>query len=815
MKSGQEGIAMPTDGQERLAELASPGPSDAATCLAEPVCEAIHRTRQWLLGQQDADGSWCAELEGDTILESETILLMAFLGHEDTDLARRLAAYILEKQMPDGGWAMYPGGQMEISGSVKAYFALKLTGHSPCADYMRRARAAIMAHGGADVVNSYTRFYLALLGQISYEQCPAVPPEAVLLPKWFPVNLYAVSSWSRTIIVPLSIISALRPVRRLAPRLGIRELFYKEPEHWPPLRCPGLGGGTGLLSWDRFFRTVDRLAKWCQRRGFLPLRRRAIAEADRWMCTRFDRSDGLGAIYPPIIWSIIALKCLGYPDDSPQVRYCHEELRKLTIDDEASGTARVQPCKSPVWDTAIAVRALAASGVQPDSPAMREAIRWLLSQQIKRRGDWSETVKTEPGGWAFEYANDFYPDSDDTAMVLMALQTQFTPSDDLGIPPADKDANEKSLADDAGKTPPSILPDPTSRFAVSGNGKQAYPTRLKMDLPESKADLRHSPAVDGVARSARPAVLSALLDKTGILPTLLGKPAVPPDRQPAVPLKVSPAAPVDARKECLPQADQHRQLAEIENTLAAIELGQRWMLAMQNRDGGWGAFDRNNDRKFLCYVPFADHNAMIDPSTPDLAGRVIEALGRLGRRVGDRAVDRAVAYVRRSQEPDGSWFGRWGVNYIYGTWQAITGLAAVGVPTDDPAVVAGAKWLLAHQQPCGGWGESANSYESPELRGQGTPTASQTAWALMGLLAAGMERHPAVARGIRYLTVMQNDDGTWDESEFTGTGFPRVFYLRYHYYRIYFPLLALSYWAKGNQGRQEIEPATQELPVGT
>ncbi len=693
MSLGQENCVLPMDRQGKNGEDVSADSLDFVKSLGTPVRRAIHQTRQWLLAQQDADGSWCAELEGDTILESETILLLAFLGHEDSELAHRCAAYVVKKQMPEGGWAMYPGGGIEISGSVKAYFALKLTGHDPSAEYMQRAREAILAHGGADAVNSFTRFYLALLGQISYEQCPAVPPEAVLLPKWFPINLTMVSSWSRTMIVPLSIISSYRPVRRIEPRLGIRELFLTEPETWPLPRCPGLSGGTGLFSWDCLFRTIDRTAKWCQRRRFLPLRRKAILAAERWMLARFDRSAGLGAIYPPMVWSIIALKCLGYPDDSPEMLYCRDELRKLVIDDDATETVRLQPCKSPVWDTAIAVRALAAAGVAPENPAMREAIGWLLKKQIKRRGDWSETVAAEPGGWAFEYDNDFYPDNDDTAMVLMALQTQFT-----------------------GESAP----------------HGALPPELRLARHESE-----------------------------------------------------------------------QRIVELGDSMSAIDLGLRWLLAMQNRDGGWGAFDRNNDHRFLCYVPFADHNAMIDPSTPDLAARVLEAFGQLGRRLGDPAVDRAVAYIRREQGADGSWFGRWGVNYIYGTWQAITGLTAVGVPTDDPAIVAGVQWLLAHQQPCGGWGESPDTYEFPHLRGQGSPTASQTAWALMGLIAAGMERHPAVARGIRYLTMMQNDDGTWDETEFTGTGFPRVFYLRYHYYRIYFPLLALSQWAVRVGGREE------------
>jgi squalene-hopene/tetraprenyl-beta-curcumene cyclase len=646
------------------------------------------RTRQWLLEQQRADGCWCAELEGDTILESETILLWAFLGQEDMPLARRAAAYLVEKQLPSGGWAMYPGGAMEISGSVKAYFALKLTGHDPSAEYMQRARQAILAGGGADAVNSFTRFYLALLGQIPYWQCPAVPPELVLLPKWFPINLYAVSSWSRTIIVPLSIISAMQPVRRLDPCRGIRELFLREPENWPSLRCPGLPGGTGLVSWDRFFRTIERLLKWGQRLRLLPFRQKAIKAAEKWMLDRFQQSDGLGAIYPPIVWSIIALRCLGYDDDNEQLQYCYKQLNDLVIDDEFAGTARLQPCKSPVWDTAIALRALRDSGVGADKPVVHDALRWLLEKQTTQPGDWSETVKAEPGGWCFEYANEFYPDSDDTAMVLMALQTQFEES-----------------AGAASALPPELDLMPTA--------------------PESET----------------------------------------------------------------------REIVTMDRTVAAIDRGLRWMLAMQNDDGGWGAFDRNNDREFLCYVPFADHNAMIDPSTPDLAGRVLESLGKLGRRLGDPAVDRAVAYVRRSQQPDGSWFGRWGVNYIYGTWQSVTGLVEVGVPAGDPAVVAGATWLLAHQQQCGGWGESPDSYEFPQLRGQGTPTASQTAWAVLGLLAAGLEAHPATIRGIRYLIRMQREDGTWDEPEFTGTGFPRVFYLRYHYYPICFPLMAMARWA--------------------
>jgi len=668
-----------------------------------PLRQAILRTRRWLLDAQHAEGHWVAELEGDTILESEYVLLLAYLGRHDTERAGKAAAYLLERQLPEGGWSQYPGGRIDISASVKAYFALKLTGCDPSDEPMQRARAAILAHGGADAVNSFTRFYLALLGQISYDDCPAVPPEFALLPKWFPINLYAVSAWTRTIVVPLSIISALRPTTEVDPRHGIRELFLREPADWPPLRSPGLEGPVRTVSWERFFRLVDSIWRLCQRRGWLPLRRRAIEVSRRWMIDRFAESDGLGAIFPPMVWSIIALRALGYDDESLEQRYCHERLEGLVI--EEPETVRLQPCKSPVWDTAIAMRAVADSGLPADHPALESGFRWLLDREVTRRGDWAETVDAEPAGWYFEHANEFYPDLDDTAMVVMALHLQHGARSETAAAP-----NVELMAD----------PDTAER-----------PPR------DTQAD------AEQLARTAR-----------------------------------------------------------------GIARAERWMLAMQNRDGGWGAFDKDNNRQFLCKVPFADHNAMIDPSTPDLTGRVLESLATLGHRTGEKAVDRAVAYLRQTQEADGSWFGRWGVNYVYGTWQTLVGLAAVGVPHDDPAVAAGACWLIAHQQPCGGWGESPDSYEDPTLRGQGTPTASQTAWAVLGLMAAGLHDHPATRRGMEFLVDRQLADGSWYEPEFTGTGFPRVFYLRYHMYPIYFPLMALSRWAVFAQtARRPRQPA--------
>jgi squalene-hopene/tetraprenyl-beta-curcumene cyclase len=579
--------------------------------------------------------------------------LLAYLGQEGSADALAAARCLLDQQLPSGGWAMYPGGELEISASVKAYFALKLTGHNPNAEYMQRARTAVRNAGGADAVNSFTRFYLALLGQISYHHCPAVPPELILLPDWSPINIYRMSAWSRTIVVPLSIMWAHRPVRRIEPERGIGELFLRPPEQWPELRCPGLNEQRGWFTWESFFRTADRTLKALERRGIKPLRARALQKATQWMLERCQDSDGLGAIFPPIVWSVVALKCLGYADDSPEQLANLAELDKLMV--REGDRVWLQPCLSPVWDTLITLRALAAAGHTAEDAPVARGITWLLEKEIRTPGDWSRRVRCEPGGWAFEYRNRFYPDIDDTIMALMALR----------------------------------------ETAASG---------------------------------------------------------------------------------CEPTVD--RAIA--------------WTLAMQNRDGGWGAFDRDNDAEFLCRVPFADHNAMIDPSTPDITGRVLEALAAWDIKRGHPAVDRATAYIRRTQQPDGAWFGRWGVNYIYGTWQVLVGLIAAGVPQDDPAIRRGAQWLLACQQPCGGWGESADTYAQPELRGQGNATPSQTAWALLGLIAAGYAGSTAVRQGVQYLLDTQSLDDTWDETEFTGTGFPRVFYLRYHYYRVYFPLMALA-----------------------
>ncbi|MBS0261055.1 MAG: terpene cyclase/mutase family protein [Planctomycetes bacterium] len=676
---------------------------------------AIERSRDYLLQQQDPSGFWVGELEGDTILESEYILLLAYLGQEGETTARRCANYILRKQLPGGGWAIYPGGPLEISASVKSYWALKLTGHSPDAEYMLRAKAAILAAGGAERVNSFTRYYMALLGAISYDKCPAVPPEVMLIPNWCPFNIHEMSAWSRTIIVPLSLLWAFRPHHTLPPEHGIRELFVKSPEELPATM--GTSAVVDALkkptwiNWDKVFRGLDIAIKFGERCGLLPFRKLAIRRAADWMIERFADSDGLGAIFPPIIWSVVALKCLGHSDDSPLVQAALKELEKLSI--REGDTIRLEPCRSPVWDTAIATIALCDSGLPADSPAIKSAVNWLLSKEVRTAGDWTvRSANKQPGGWFFEFNNKYYPDVDDTAMVLIALTR----------------------------------------------------TLSSTDLSEWRAEYLMT---DGVPEQGTNIEVSTVF------------------------------AQHDANR-----ISAMSQLDALHPILSAISRGVRWIAGMQNRDGGWGAFDRDNDREIFTRVPFADHNAMIDPSTADLTARVMEMYAGLGMTTEHPIAKRALEFIWKNQEADHCWFGRWGVNYIYGTWQTIVGLTAVGVPASDPRIRRAVAWLKTYQQDSGGWGESVATYDDPRLRGQGTPTASQTAWALLGLCAAGEVESAAVEAGVQYLLDTQRDDGGWDETDFTGTGFPKVFYLRYHLYCLYFPLMALSRVARMRNARR-------------
>ena len=624
------------------------------------VGNAVAAARRYLLSIQHEDGHWCGELEGDTILESEYILTLHFLGRTGEVRVAKMAEYLRRKQLPGGGWPIYEGGPPEVSASVKAYFALKLAGDDPDEPHMARARDVIRDLGGIDACNSFTRIYLSIFGQYEWSGCPAVPPELVLLPDWAPFHIYRMSSWSRAIMVPLSIIWAYQPRCPVPARASISELRVERPS----TRRRGFQFRPKERFWKLFFSAIDRTVKTLDTLDWRPFRRQGLKQAEAWILERLEKSDGLGAIFPPIINTILALRCLGYPAEHPAVAGQVAELEKLEIEEEA--TVRVQPCFSAVWDTALAMVALRESGSPDDDSKLRRAGSWLLDREVRSPGDWQRRLPgIEPGGWYFEYANEFYPDADDTAEVLAAL---------AGV-----------------------------RFD-------------------------------------------------------------------------------DAHEEARRQG--------------AIDRGLAWQLAMQNSDGGWAAFDRECTDEVLTLIPFADHNAMIDPSCEDITGRTLEALEKLGFPPTDPAVARAVAFLDAKQEQDGTWYGRWGCNYIYGTWLAVCGLKSAGEDLSREKRQRAVSWLHRHQNDDGGWGELPRSYEDPRQKGVGPSTPSQTAWALMALLALGDGGSPRVARGVRYLLGNQQYDGSWQDRYWTGTGFPKVFYLRYHLYATYFPLWALALYAR-------------------
>lgn len=614
------------------------------------VAATLKHAKDSLIARQNQAGYWVAELQGDSILESEYLLLKFILQQENDPDLPLIANYLRRLQQKDGGWAMYPGGKSDLSGTVKAYFALKLMGDNINAPHMAAARQCVYKLGGAERCNSFSNFYLAALGQISYAACPAIPPEIVLLPKWAYFNLYAVSAWTRTMILPLAIVSTLRPVRELRPEQRIDELFRGNyPE----------AGGLGLpRSWREFFILVDKLLKFYHLLPIDLLRGKAIRAAERWLLRHLDNSEGLGAIFPPMVYILIVFKALGYPDDHPRVVEAQKHLKDLFIREHDH--IRIQPCHSPVWDTGIALHALAEAGLQPDEQPAKQATEWLLAKECREASDWRKNCpQVEPSGWYFEFQNPHYPDVDDTAMVSMAL---------------------KRCGGDAARD--------------------------------------------------------------------------------------------------------------------AVRRGVNWLLAMQNDDGGWAAFDRTRNREILEHVPFADHNAMQDPSCPDISGRVLECFGHCGISPNHESVRRAIAFIKSRQEKEGCWFGRWGVNYIYGTWQVLVGLRSIGQDMTAPWVKKAADWLRSVQKSDGSFGESCDSYEDPSLKGQGQSTASQTAWGAMGLMAVAGADDPDVRRAIQWLCANQAPDGAWDEDQFTGTGFPRVFYLKYHLYRHYFPVTALARYAR-------------------
>ncbi|HEY6251780.1 MAG TPA: squalene--hopene cyclase [Candidatus Angelobacter sp.] len=628
------------------------------------VGSGIEAARQHLFSLQDQDGYWCGELEADTTLESDYIAIHTLLGTGNRRRMEMAVPEIIRHQNEDGGWPIYKDGPSNISASVKAYFALKLMGYKADHPVLERARHKILEMGGVTQCNTFSKIYLCFLGQYDWEAVPAVPPEIVLFPNWFWFNIYEISSWSRAILVPLSIAYAKKPFKKIPAEMGIDELFIGG-RHGNHLH---LKWDDKKISWRNFFLVLNRIVHFFERFNIRPLRKRALKRAEKWMLDRFEKSDGLGAIYPGILNSIIALRCLGYSTDDPQLIRALDEFEKLGteepgIPDHSEPSFRMGPCYSPVWDTAYAMFALGESGVSKEDPRMVKAADWILSKEVRHKGDWAVKVpRVTPGGWYFEFNNEFYPDVDDSAMVLLGLN--------------------------------------------------------KVDNPRERY--------------------------------------------------------------------QH-------------EVSQRavdWILAMQCKSGGWASFDKDNTRMVFQYVPFADHNAMLDPPTVDITGRVLEMLSTYGYTKDEPAIKKAIQFILSGQEADGSWFGRWGVNYIYGTMQVLRGLQAMSVDHHEPYIQQAAEWLRMVQNADGGWGETCGSYDDPSKRGLGPSTPSQTAWAIMGLLAAGDTRSDSVQRGILHLLETQRTDGSWDEQQYTGTGFPRVFYLAYHLYRDYFPLIALSAYAR-------------------
>ncbi|MDE2230322.1 MAG: squalene--hopene cyclase [Alphaproteobacteria bacterium] len=608
--------------------------------------QAVERAAAALRGDQRADGHWCYELEADATIPAEYMLLQHYLGEIDDELQRDFAVYLRATQGEHGGWPLFYGGDADLSATVKVYFALKAAGDPPDAPHMARARAAVLARGGAAHSNVFTRIQLALFGELPWTAVPVMPVEIMLLPRWFPFHLSKVSYWSRTVIAPLLVLMALKPRAQNPRGVTVHELFAPGTQAEPP-RASG-------SPWAWLFNRIDDVLRRAEPRMPAGPRERAIDAAVSFVVERLNGDDGLGGIYPAIANSVMMFECLGYAKDDPALKIAKSALRKLVV--RAPGRSYCQPCLSPVWDTALAAHALLEAGGRDNEASARRGLDWLVPRQVlDLPGDWAVwRPRARPGGWAFQYANAYYPDLDDTAVVAMALDR----------------------AD-----------------------------RLKWREP--------------VARAAE------------------------------------------------------------------------WLLGMQCKTGGWAAFDADNEYYYLNYIPFADHGALLDPPTEDVSARCLSLMAQRGDK--GEAFARGLDYLRRTQLPDGSWFGRWGTNYIYGTWSVLCALNVADIDPNDPMIRRAVSWLAVKQRADGGWGEDGASYWRGRPRGEGkASTASQTAWALLALMAAGEVDNPAVARGVEYLVKTQQPHGLWDEAWYTAVGFPRVFYLRYHGYRAYFPLWALA-----------------------
>jgi squalene-hopene/tetraprenyl-beta-curcumene cyclase len=650
----------------RIAEKPAPLPGEGLRARGDIVSHTLTKTvstlldraiaaaRDALLARQSAGGYWLFELEADCTIPAEYIMMMHFLDEIDAALESKIAAYLRAHQAGHGGWPLYHNGAFNMSCTVKAYYALKLAGDSPHAPHMVRARAAILERGGAARANVFTRIALALFAQIPWRGVPYIPVEIMLLPRWFFFHLDKVSYWSRTVMVPLFILCTRKPVAKNPRSVHIRELFTTPPEEERNYFRDSLqqGGilGRVLLAVDRLSRRLDPLIPKA-------MRARATRCAEQWMLERLNGEDGLGAIFPAMVNALEAMVILGYPVDDSRRVTAKRALQKLLVIGPSS--AYCQPCVSPVWDTALACLAMQETGCAASRAASTRALDWLQTEQlVDEAGDWrANRPALAGGGWAFQFANSYYPDLDDTAVVAWAMH-QAENSDDY-------------------------------------------------------------------AESVRRA-----LD---------------------------------------------------------------WLVGMQSGNGGFAAFDADNTSYYLNKIPFADHGALLDPPTSDVTARVVTVLARIGRPQDQPALRRALDYLRTEQEPDGSWYGRWGTNYIYGTWSVLSALAQAGVSSQDPVVRRAVEWFAARQNPDGGWGESNDSYlkdRHEQLAIASTPY--HTAWALLALLASGEATSEAARRGANYLIRAQQADGLWSDPHFTAPGFPRVFYLKYHGYSRYFPLWALA-----------------------
>lgn len=636
--------------KQQLSGTASTGP------LEQLLERVIERSQNYLRSLQKPDGYWCAELIVDTTLVSDVMLFMHWRGEVDFEKQAKCVKHLLDRQLPDGGWNIYIGGPSELNATVKAYFGLKLAGFSPEEPEMRKAHATILRLGGIPKTNTYCKLLLALLGQYPWKYLPIIPVEIILLPNWLYFNIYDMSSWSRTMVVPLSIVNHFKPTRYLPAEKQLHELFPYGTEH----DDFSLKRDRKFFTWRNFFLRWDSTLKFLDSLPYKPFRSRALKKAEEWLLERIgEGSDGLGAIFPAMMYAIIALKALGYSDDHPLVQKAIKDFQDLEVEDPENNDFRIQPCFSPIWDTGITAFTLEESGIAADDPMLQKAGEWLLSKEVKIRGDWAVTnPHPEASGWAFEYNNVYYPDVDDTFKILLALKGM-------------------KLSD-------------------------------------------------------------------------------------------------EAKKE------------------EVMQRALKWAISFQCKDGGWAAFDKDVTKAWLQDVPFADHNAILDPPCSDITSRAIEVFARFGMSKNEPFIRRAINFIHDTQEKDGSWQGRWGINYIYGTWLVLRGLSAIKVDMNQDWILRGRDWLESCQNEDGGWGETPASYEDPRLKGQGPSTASQTAWALMGILACGDPGRPSVRKGINYLCQTQNPDGSWTEPYITGTGFPKVFYLKYDLYRNNWPLLALS-----------------------